>query len=59
MIETSRIDANISPLSQAFINNDIDIHDKDEKLFAKIFDPAEFEGKTKEDLCISAEPQEN
>ena len=50
MIETSRIDANISPLSQTFINNDIDIHDKDEKLFAKIFDPAEFEGKTKEDL---------
>ena len=50
MIETSRIDANISPLSQTFINNDIDIHDKDEKLFAKIFDQAEFEGKTKEDL---------
>ena len=50
MIETSRIDANISPLSQTFINNDIDVHDKDEKLFAKIFDPAEFEGKTKEDL---------
>ena len=50
MIETSRIDANISPLSQTFIINDIDIHDKDEKLFAKIFDQAEFEGKTKEDL---------
>ena len=50
MIETSRIDANISPLSQTYINTDIDIHDKDEKLFAKIFDPAEFEGKTKEDL---------
>ena len=51
MIETAQVNANISPLlSQPYINNDIDVHDKEEKLYAKIFDQAEFEGKTKDDL---------
>ena len=50
MLETTRVDTNISPLSQSYLNTDMDIHDKDEKLYAKIFDPAEFEGKTKDDL---------
>ena len=42
MLETTRVDTNISPLSQSYLNTDMDIHDKDEKLYAKIFDPAEF-----------------
>ena len=50
MLETTRVDTNISPLSQSYINTEIDAHDKEEKLFAKIFDPAEFEGKTKDDI---------
>ena len=50
MLETTRVDTNISPLTQSYLNTDIDIHDKEEKLYAKIFDPAEFEGKTKDDL---------
>ena len=50
MLETTRVDTNISPLSQSYLNTDMDIHDKDEKLYAKIYDPAEFEGKTKDDL---------
>ena len=52
MIETTRTDANISPLSQSYINNELDIHDKEEKLYAKIFDSTEFEGKTKDDLIF-------
>ena len=50
MLETTRVDTNISPLSQSFINTEIEAHDKEEKLYAKIFDPTEFEGKTKDDI---------
>ena len=50
MLETTRVDTNISPLSQSYINTENDAHDKEEKLFAKIFDPTEFEGKTKDDI---------
>ena len=52
MLETTQREANISPLSQTYINTELDIHDKDEKLYAKIFDPTEFEGKTKDDLIF-------
>ena len=50
MLETVNVDT--SPLSQSYLNTDIDIHEREEKLYAKIFDPAEFEGKTKEDLIF-------
>ena len=50
MIETTRVDTNISPLSQSYENTDLDAHEREEKLYAKIFDPSEFEGKTKDDL---------
>ena len=52
MIETTRADTNISPLSQSYENTDLDVHDREEKLYAKVFDPSEFEGKTKEDLVF-------
>ena len=52
MLETTRVDANISTLSQSYINNELDTHDKEERLYAKIFDPADFEGKTKDDLIF-------
>ena len=52
MIETSRADTNISPLSQSYDNTDLDAHEREEKLYAKIFDPSEFEGKTKDDLVF-------
>jgi len=52
MIETTRADTNISPLSQSYENADLDAHEREEKLYAKIFDPSEFEGKTKEDLVF-------
>ena len=52
MIETTRVDTNISPLSQSYENTDLDAHEREEKLYAKIFDPSEFEGKTKEDLVF-------
>ena len=52
MIETSRADTNISPLSQSYENTDLDAHEREEKLYAKIFDPSEFEGKTKDDLIF-------
>lgn len=52
MIETSRADTNISPLSQSYDNTDLDAHEREEKLYAKIFDPSEFEGKTKDDLIF-------
>ena len=50
MLETAHLESNISPLSQSFLNVDLDIHEREEKLYAKIFDPSEFEGKTKDDL---------
>ena len=34
MLETTQREANISPLSQTYINTELDIHDKDEKLYA-------------------------
>ena len=49
MLETTQ---NISSLSPTYINTEIDLHEKDEKLFARIFDPAESEGKTKDDLLF-------
>ena len=52
MIETTRVDTNISPLSQSYDNTELDVHEREEKLYAKIFDPSEFEGKTKEDLVF-------
>ena len=53
MIETTtRVDSNISPLSQSYDNTDLDAHEREEKLYAKIFDPSEFEGKTKDDLVF-------
>ena len=52
MIETSRADTNISPLSQSYDNTDLDAHEREEKLYAKVFDPSEFEGKTKDDLIF-------
>ena len=52
MLETTHTDANISPLSQTYINTELDSHEKEEKLYAKIFDPTEFEGKTKDDLIF-------
>lgn len=52
MIETTRVDTNISPLSQSYENTDLDAHEREEKLYAKIFDPSEFEGKTKDDLVF-------
>ena len=52
MLETTRAEANISPLSQEYINTELDIHEKEERLYAKIFDPTEFEGKTKDDLIF-------
>ena len=52
MIETGRADTNISPLSQSYENTDLDAHEREEKLYAKIFDPSEFEGKTKDDLVF-------
>ena len=52
MIETTRADTNISPLSQSYENADLDVHEREEKLYAKVFDPSEFEGKTKEDLVF-------
>ena len=52
MIETNRVDSNISPLSQSYDNTDLDTHEREEKLYAKIFDPSEFEGKTKDDLVF-------
>lgn len=52
MIETTRVDTNISPLSQSYDNTELDAHEREEKLYAKIFDPSEFEGKTKDDLVF-------
>ena len=52
MIETTRVDTNISPLSQSYENTDLDAHEREEKLYAKVFDPSEFEGKTKDDLVF-------
>ena len=52
MIETTRVDTNISPLSQSYENTDLDTHEREEKLYARIFDPSEFEGKTKDDLIF-------
>ena len=52
MIETTRVDSNISPLSQSYDNTELDTHEREEKLYAKIFDPSEFEGKTKDDLVF-------
>ena len=52
MIETTRVDTNISPLSQSYENAELDTHEREEKLYAKIFDPSEFEGKTKDDLVF-------
>ena len=52
MLESTHGDANISPLSQTYINTELDSHEKEEKLYAKIFDPTEFEGKTKDDLIF-------
>ena len=52
MLESTHGDANISPLSQTYINTELESHEKDEKLYAKIFDPTEFEGKTKDDLIF-------
>jgi serine/threonine protein phosphatase PrpC len=52
MIETTRVDTNISPLSQSYENTDLEGHEREEKLYAKIFDPSEFEGKTKDDLIF-------
>ena len=52
MIETTRVDSNISPLSQSYENTELDTHEREEKLYAKIFDPSEFEGKTKDDLVF-------
>ena len=52
MIETTRVDTNISPLSQSYENAELDTHEREEKLYAKIFDPSEFEVKTKDDLVF-------
>jgi serine/threonine protein phosphatase PrpC len=52
MIETTRVDTNISPLSQSYDNTELDVHEREEKFYAKIFDPSEFEGKTKDDLVF-------
>ena len=52
MIETTRVNANLSPLSQLYDNAELDAHEREEKLYAKIFDPSEFEGKTKDDLVF-------
>ena len=40
MLETVNVDT--SPLSQSYLNTYIYIHKIEEKLYAKIFDPAEF-----------------
>jgi hypothetical protein len=52
MIESSNLEPNTSPIIHNLENNDIDIHERDEKLYAKIFEPSEFEGKTKDDLIF-------
>ena len=52
MIETTHIDSNISPLFQSYENTELDNHEREEKIYAKIFDPSEFEGKTKDDLVF-------